>query len=188
MARTIVLSTMQHQKVIPIVPVPVAAEEQVSLYEAHKKVYPRSVTGLFARWRWAFVWLTQIVFYGLPWLSWGTEAGSRQAVLFDLAARRFYLFGEVLYPQDFIYLTGLLVISALSLIHISEPTAAAIGGMGPCRPAVMVSVIFAGPALFDRPHTYAASTWICASVSLPCWAGITLVLPLLIMAMTACSP
>ncbi|MBK0393909.1 cytochrome c oxidase accessory protein CcoG [Ramlibacter algicola] len=106
---------MQHQKVIPIVPVPAAPEETVSLYEAHKKVYPRSVTGLFARWRWAFVWLTQIVFYGLPWLSWGTENGSRQAVLFDLAARRFYLFGEVLYPQDFIYLTGLLVASALLL-------------------------------------------------------------------------
>jgi len=59
--------------------------------------------------------LTQLVFYGLPWLQWSTEAGARQAVLFDLAARRFYLFGYVLYPQDFIYLTGLLVVSALSL-------------------------------------------------------------------------
>ena len=43
------------------------------------------------------------------------EWGERQAVLFDLGARRFYIFGNVLYPQDFIYLTGLLVISALSL-------------------------------------------------------------------------
>ena len=57
------------------------------------------------------VWLTQIVFYGLPWLQWG----QRQAVLFDLGARRFYIFGLVLYPQDFIYLAGLLVISALTL-------------------------------------------------------------------------
>jgi cytochrome c oxidase accessory protein FixG len=102
-------------KVIPIVPVPSSGEAGQSLYEAQKKIYPRAVTGLFARWRWTFVWLTQLVFYGLPWLSWGTEAGSRQAVLFDLAARRFYLFGYVLYPQDFIYLTGLLVISAMSL-------------------------------------------------------------------------
>jgi cytochrome c oxidase accessory protein FixG len=47
----------------------------------------------------------------LPWFEWGT----RQAVLFDLASRRFYIFGLVLYPQDFIYLTGLLVISALAL-------------------------------------------------------------------------
>lgn len=83
----------------------------VSLYEAQKKIYPRSVTGLYARWRWVFVWLTQLVFYGLPWLEWG----QRQAVLFDLGARRFYIFGLVLYPQDFIYLTGLLVISALLL-------------------------------------------------------------------------
>ncbi len=57
------------------------------------------------------MWLTQLLFYGLPWLSWG----GRPAVLFDLEARRFYLFGLVLYPQDFIYLTALLVISALGL-------------------------------------------------------------------------
>ena len=85
--------------------------EMVSLYEAHKKIYPRSVTGLFSQWRWGVVWLTQLVFYGLPWLDWG----QRQAVLFDLGARRFYIFGLVLYPQDFIYLTGILVIAALSL-------------------------------------------------------------------------
>ncbi|HEX7889590.1 MAG TPA: cytochrome c oxidase accessory protein CcoG [Ramlibacter sp.] len=99
-------------KVIPITPIPASEEgERQGLYISEKKVYPRSVTGLFARWRWAFVWLTQMVFYGLPWLQWG----ERQAVLFDLGARRFYIFGYVLYPQDFIYLTGLLVISALSL-------------------------------------------------------------------------
>ena len=83
----------------------------VSLYAASKKIYPRSVEGIFAYWRWIFVVLTQLIFYGLPWLEWG----ARQAVLFDLAARRFYIFGLVLYPQDFIYLTGLLVISALAL-------------------------------------------------------------------------
>lgn len=98
-------------KVIPIIPQRSGEDAGRSLYESESKVYPRAVTGLFARWRWAFVWLTQLVFYGLPWLPWG----ERQAVLFDLAARRFYIFGWVLYPQDFIYLTGLLVVSALSL-------------------------------------------------------------------------
>ena len=83
----------------------------VSLYEATKKIYPRSVQGIFAKWRWIMVVLTQLVFYGLPWLEWG----QRQAVLFDLGARRFYIFGLVLYPQDFIYLTAILVISAFSL-------------------------------------------------------------------------
>ncbi len=96
-------------KVIPITPAP--PEEAQGLYVSEKKVYPRSISGRFSAWRWVFVWLTQIVFYGLPWVQWG----ERQAVLFDLAARRFYIFGYVLYPQDFIYLTGLLVVSALSL-------------------------------------------------------------------------
>ena len=54
----------------------------VSLYQAQKKIYPRSVTGLFAKWRWFFVFATQIFFYGMPWLQWG----ERQAMLFDLEA------------------------------------------------------------------------------------------------------
>ncbi|MGA8391355.1 MAG: cytochrome c oxidase accessory protein CcoG, partial [Burkholderiaceae bacterium] len=90
---------------------PEADAELVSLYQAHKKIYPRSVSGLFSQWRWGMVFLTQLVFYGLPWLEWG----QRQMVLFDLGVRRFYIFGLVLYPQDFIYLTGMLVVAALSL-------------------------------------------------------------------------
>ena len=83
----------------------------VSLYQKQKKIYARAVTGWFAGWRWALVWITQLVFYGLPWLEWN----ARQAVLFDLGSRRFYIFGLVLYPQDFIFLTGLLIISAYAL-------------------------------------------------------------------------
>jgi cytochrome c oxidase accessory protein FixG len=103
--------------VIPIVPLTEGATDTSEegtwgeLYAAHQKIYPRSVQGIFAKWRWGFVFLTQIIFYCLPWLEWG----QRQAVLFDLGVRRFYIFGIVLYPQDFIYLTGLLVISAFSL-------------------------------------------------------------------------
>ena len=101
---------------VPIVPVAGAshsgdAVDMVSLYAPTPKLYPRTVQGIFAKWRWIMVWITQIVFYGLPWLEWG----QRQAVLFDLGARRFYIFGLVLYPQDFIYLTAILVIAAFSL-------------------------------------------------------------------------
>jgi cytochrome c oxidase accessory protein FixG len=86
-----------------------AAEQ--ALYEIRKKIYPRAVTGSFATARWALVWLTQLVFYGTPWLTWN----DRQAVLFDLGARKFYIFGLVFWPQDIIYLTALLIISAYSL-------------------------------------------------------------------------
>jgi len=82
-----------------------------ALFEVRKHIHPRAVTGWFAGWRWALVWATQILFYGIPWLTWG----DRPAVLFALEDRRFFIFGLVLYPQDFIYLTGLLIISALSL-------------------------------------------------------------------------
>ncbi len=86
-------------------------EIEISLYESRKKIQTRSVTGTFTRLRWAAVWFTQILFYALPWFQWN----GRQAVLFELLSRRFYLGGLVLYPQDFIYLTGLLVMAALSL-------------------------------------------------------------------------
>ncbi len=84
---------------------------EVSLYESRRKIQTRSVTGTFSTLRWAAVWFTQVLFYALPWFNWN----GRQAVLFDLLSRRFYLGGLVLYPQDFIYLTGLLVMAALSL-------------------------------------------------------------------------
>ena len=81
------------------------------LYEITRKIYPRAVHGWFAGWRWTLVWFTQLVFYGSAWLEWN----GRQAVLFDLAQRKFYIIGLVLWPQDFIYLAVLLIISALAL-------------------------------------------------------------------------
>jgi len=88
-----------------------ANEVVISLYESQDKVYPRSVSGFFTQWRWVMIWLTQLFFYGVPWLEWG----QRQALLFNLEAKRFYIFKLVLYPQDLIYLTAILIISALSL-------------------------------------------------------------------------
>lgn len=85
--------------------------EVISLYQAQEKIYPRSVFGYFAKWRWVIIWLTQLFFYGMPWIQWG----QRQAFLLDLDAKRFYIFNLVLYPQDLIYLTAILIISALSL-------------------------------------------------------------------------
>ncbi|WP_423599531.1 cytochrome c oxidase accessory protein CcoG [Roseateles sp. MS654] len=87
----------------------------ISLYESEAKIYPRAVHGWFAVWRWVLVWMTQLLFYGLPWLSWN----GRQAVLFDLESRRFLIFDLILYPQDFIYLTALLVVSAFGLFFFT---------------------------------------------------------------------
>ena len=90
---------------------PVGPSAETSLYEVQAKIYPRAVHGVFAWLRWAAVWATQLVFYGGAWLTWN----ERQAVLFDIVHRKFYLFGLVFWPQDVVYLAVLLVIAALSL-------------------------------------------------------------------------
>jgi len=105
----------------PVIPIRAAGAEAddgpqfVSMYEKQPEIYPRAVSGWFATWRWTFVWLTQVLFYGLPWLQWS----GRQAVLFDLEAQRFYILGLVLYPQDLIFLAALLVLSALALFFFT---------------------------------------------------------------------
>ena len=86
-------------------------EQVIKMYAAREEIYPREIAGRYARLRWLFVWLTQLAFYCTPWLQWN----GRQALLFDLAARKFYIFGLVLWPQDFIYLALLLIICAYLL-------------------------------------------------------------------------
>ena len=92
-------------------PTSTEAPIEQELYAIREVIQPRAVHGVFANWRVALVLLTQAMYYGLPWLQWD----NRQAVLFDLAARKFYIFGLVFWPQDFVYLTGLLVLAALAL-------------------------------------------------------------------------
>jgi cytochrome c oxidase accessory protein FixG len=86
-----------------------------SLYAAHQKVYAREVSGRFARLRVLSVIVLLGMFYGLPWLRWN----GRQAVLFDLPARKFFIFGLTLFPQDFYLLTWLLILAALSLFFFT---------------------------------------------------------------------
>lgn len=88
-----------------------AGRAETPAIEPWTPIHARRVKGRHSRWRWALVAITQLVFYGLPWLRWDGHS----AVLFDLEARRFWLFGAVLFPQDLIALTALLVASALLL-------------------------------------------------------------------------
>lgn len=87
----------------------------IKFYEKKPKLYVKSTDGLFARLRVLTAILTQIVFYGTLWLDWN----DRQAVLFHLVERKFYIFGLVLWPQDVIYLALLLIISAYGLFLVT---------------------------------------------------------------------
>ena len=86
-----------------------------ALYAKHKKVYPREVHGIFANLRVLGVVVLLGLFYGVAWLQWD----GHQAVLFDLPARKFYVFGLTFWPQDFFYFAWLLVIAALSLFFFT---------------------------------------------------------------------
>ncbi|HEY0844613.1 MAG TPA: cytochrome c oxidase accessory protein CcoG [Noviherbaspirillum sp.] len=157
----------------------------ISLYTPREKIYTREVHGRYTRWRWLCVWLTQVVYYGLPWLTWN----GRPAVLFDLAARKFTLFGLVLWPQDFIYLAATLMLCACLLFLLS-----AVGGRVWCSfacPHTVYTEIFswietriegnrsARIRLDKQPYSFAKAArkgakhaaWIGVSA----WTGFTLV-------------
>ena len=86
-----------------------------SLYATHETIHPRSVSGLFSKLRVAAAWMLLGFFYITPWISWQ----GRQGILFNLPGRQFHLFGLTLWPQDFIYLSGLLIVAALSLFFFT---------------------------------------------------------------------
>lgn len=92
-----------------------AGQEPEEFYAKHQKVYPRKVTGLFASLRVTGALVLLGIYYFVPWFRWD----GHQAVLFDLPARKFYIFGLTFWPQDFFYLAALLIIAALSLFFFT---------------------------------------------------------------------
>lgn len=102
----------------------VNAATQRSLFKARDKIHPKRVNGRFRQLKWIIMALTLAVYYGTPWLRWdrGIDAPS-QAVLIDIPGRRFYFFFIELWPQEVIYITGLLVLAAVALFLMT-----AVGG------------------------------------------------------------
>ena len=97
------------------IPLTVVQDSSESLYAAQPKIYPREIDGRFARLRIAAVFVLLGLFYLLPWVRWD----GHQAVLFDLPARKFYVFGLTFWPQDFFWLACLLVIAAITLFFFT---------------------------------------------------------------------
>ena len=85
------------------------------MYESAKKIYPREIGGRFENLSRLATIILLGLFYAVPWFTWD----DRQAVLFDLPARKFHLVGLTLWPQDFPYLALLLIIAALSLFFFT---------------------------------------------------------------------
>ena len=92
-----------------------AGDVSAALFEKSAKIYPREVHGVFAWLRTSAVVVLLGLFYLVCWIPWD----GRQAVLFDLPARKFYIFGWTLWPQDFIYLTFMLMLAAFALFFFT---------------------------------------------------------------------
>lgn len=92
-----------------------AESVEQQLYEKRKKIYPREVHGIWAKLRFSGVSILMAIYYFSPWLMWD----GRQAILFDLPERKFYILGMIFWPQDFIYLSAMLIVAALSLFFFT---------------------------------------------------------------------
>ncbi|MBS0480879.1 MAG: cytochrome c oxidase accessory protein CcoG [Proteobacteria bacterium] len=95
--------------------------QQSSLYEKRKAVFPKAVNGRFRRFKWLVMLVTLGIYYGTPWLRW--DRGPyvpNQAVLIDLAHRRFYMFGIEIWPQEFYFVAGLLIMAGIGLFLVTS--------------------------------------------------------------------
>jgi len=92
-----------------------------SLYEKRKGVYPKAVDGKFRRLKWAIMIVTLTIYYVTPWLRWDRGPWApNQAVLVDLAHRRFYMFGIEIWPHEFYFVAGLLVMAGIGLFLVTS--------------------------------------------------------------------
>ncbi len=87
-----------------------------SLYAAREPVFPKAVSGWYRRLKWWIMGVTLAIYYLTPWIRW--DRGPYlpdQAVLIDLANRRFYFFWIEIWPQEFYYIAGLLIMAGVGL-------------------------------------------------------------------------
>lgn len=100
---------------------PLPEDPPAKLYEAKGTVHNRRIDGPFRRFKWAMMAVTLAIYYGTPWLRWdrGPYAPD-QAVLVDLAHRRFYMFGIEIWPHEFYFVAGLLIMAGIGLFLVTS--------------------------------------------------------------------
>ena len=99
----------------------VNSKENRSLYKAREKIFPKRVHGTFRTLKWWVMAITLGIYYVTPWLRWdrGPHAPD-QAVLVDIANRRFYFFFIEIWPQEFYYIAGLLIMAGIGLFLVTS--------------------------------------------------------------------
>lgn len=91
------------------------------LYAKREPVFNRRIDGKFRRLKWAAMLVALAVYYAGPWIRWnrGTYAPD-QAILIDLAHRRFFMFSIEIWPHEFYFVAGLLIMAGIGLFLITS--------------------------------------------------------------------
>ena len=93
-----------------------SSNETPSLYAAREPVFPRRVSGTFRTLKWWIMGITLGIYYLTPWIRWDRGPNlPDQAVLVDMAGRRFYFFWIEIWPHEFYFVAGLLIMAGLGL-------------------------------------------------------------------------
>ena len=99
----------------------VNSKQNRSLYEARRKIHPKRAKGWFRSLKWWIMGITLGIYYLTPWLRWDRGPGAPdQAVLVDLANRRFYMFDIEIWPHEFYFVAGLLIMAGIGLFLITR--------------------------------------------------------------------
>ncbi|UWQ98829.1 cytochrome c oxidase accessory protein CcoG [Rhodobacteraceae bacterium S2214] len=90
--------------------------EPPKLFAPQEPIFPRRVTGFFRTMKWWIMAVTLGIYYLTPWIRWDRgPALPDQAVLVDMAHRRFYFFWIEIWPHEFYFVAGLLIMAGLGL-------------------------------------------------------------------------
>lgn len=139
------------------------------LYEKRQKIFPKSVKGRFRRFKWLFMVVALAIYYLTPWIRWdrGPHAPD-QAVLIDLSARRFYFFFIEIWPQEFFFVAGLLLMAGLGLFLLTSAVGRAWCGYA-CPQTVWVDLFLAVERFIDGDRNAQiklnASPWTVSKIS-----------------------
>ena len=124
-------------------------KQRQPLYAARKKIFPRAVSGQFRRFKWLVMLVTLGIYYITPWLRWdrGPYAPD-QAVLVDMANMRFYFLSIEIWPQEFYYVAGMLVMAGIGLFLVTSTVGRAWCGYA-CPQTVWVDLFLAVERAID---------------------------------------
>ncbi|MEL6710022.1 MAG: cytochrome c oxidase accessory protein CcoG [Pseudomonadota bacterium] len=128
---------------------PKPAPPPLKLYEARKNVHNKRIDGPFRRFKWAVMIVTLAIYYITPWIRWDRGPfAPDQAVLIDLANRRFYMFDVEIWPHEFYFVAGLLIMAGIGLFLVTSAVGRAWCGYA-CPQTVWTDLFQHVDRLFD---------------------------------------